>query len=159
MSNQPPPAPPVSAVCPCPTIIQGRPGTATLISLPSTIAPPDHIRLCGKWKQRIVNQNCVPINAINSYYKMSIRDPGKEILNKGPGTMTKETGKKETATRNKEPINWNWGPEAGNRKRKLVTVYQKSGTRNRGPKPGTGTGNQKLTKCSSNGNLAGCQRC
>ena len=41
MSKQPPPAPTVSAVGPCPTIIQivGRPGTG---SLPSTIAPPDH---------------------------------------------------------------------------------------------------------------------
>ena len=36
-----PPAPTVSAVGPCPTVIQivGRPGTG---SLPSTIAPPDH---------------------------------------------------------------------------------------------------------------------
>ena len=41
MSKQPPPAPTVSAVGPCPTVIQivGRPGTG---SLPSTIAPPDH---------------------------------------------------------------------------------------------------------------------
>ena len=39
MSKQPPPAPTVSAVGPCPTVIQivGRPGTG---SLPSTIAPP-----------------------------------------------------------------------------------------------------------------------
>ena len=37
----PPPAPTTSAVGPCPTAIQivGRPGT---VSLPSTIAPPDH---------------------------------------------------------------------------------------------------------------------
>ena len=41
MSKQPPPAPTVSAVGPCPTVIQivGRPGTG---SLPSAIAPPDH---------------------------------------------------------------------------------------------------------------------
>ena len=41
MTKQPPPAPTVSAVGPCPTVIQivGRPGTG---SLPSTIAPPDH---------------------------------------------------------------------------------------------------------------------
>ena len=41
MSKQPPPAPTVSAVGPCPTVIQivGRPDTG---SLPSTIAPPDH---------------------------------------------------------------------------------------------------------------------
>ena len=41
MSKQPPSAPTVSAVGPCPTVIQivGRPGTG---SLPSTIAPPDH---------------------------------------------------------------------------------------------------------------------
>ena len=41
MSIQPPPAPTVSAVGPCPTVIQivGRPGTG---SLPSTFAPPDH---------------------------------------------------------------------------------------------------------------------
>ena len=41
MSKQLPPASTVSAVGPCPTVIQivGRPGTG---SLPSTIAPPDH---------------------------------------------------------------------------------------------------------------------
>ena len=41
MSKQPPPAPTVSAVGPCPTVMQivGRPGTGG--SLPSTIAPPD----------------------------------------------------------------------------------------------------------------------
>ena len=41
MSKQPPPAPTESAVGPCPTVIQivGRHGT---VSLPSTIAPPDH---------------------------------------------------------------------------------------------------------------------
>ena len=41
MSKQPPSAPTVSAVGPCPTVIQivGRPGTG---SLPRTIAPPDH---------------------------------------------------------------------------------------------------------------------
>ena len=41
MSKQPPPAPTVSAVGLCPTVIQivGRPGTG---SLPRTIAPPDH---------------------------------------------------------------------------------------------------------------------
>ena len=41
MSKQPPPAPPASAIGPCPTIIQivGRPDTE---SLPTTIAPPDH---------------------------------------------------------------------------------------------------------------------
>ena len=41
MSKQPLPAPTVSAVGPCPTVIQivGRTGTG---SLPSTIAPPDH---------------------------------------------------------------------------------------------------------------------
>ena len=41
MTKQPQPAPTVSAVGPCPTVIQieGRPGTG---SLPSTIAPPDH---------------------------------------------------------------------------------------------------------------------
>ena len=41
MSKQPPPAPTVSAVGSCPTVIQivGRPGTG---SLPSTIAPPHH---------------------------------------------------------------------------------------------------------------------
>ena len=41
MFKQPPPAPTVSAVGPCPTVIQivGRPGTG---SLPSTIAPPNH---------------------------------------------------------------------------------------------------------------------
>ena len=43
MSKQPPPAPTVSPVGPCPTVIQivGRPGTG---SLPSAIAPPDHPR-------------------------------------------------------------------------------------------------------------------
>ena len=42
MSKQPPPAPTASAVGPCPTVTQtvGRPGTG---SLPSTIAPPDHL--------------------------------------------------------------------------------------------------------------------
>ena len=47
MSKQPPPAPTVSAVGPCPTVIQivGRPGTG---SLPSTIAPPDHPLDWGK---------------------------------------------------------------------------------------------------------------
>ena len=47
MSKQPPPAPTVSAVGPCPTVIQivGRPGSG---SLPSTIAPPDHPRLPRK---------------------------------------------------------------------------------------------------------------
>ena len=42
MSKQPPLAPTVSAVGPCPSYciqIVGRPGT---VSLPSTIAPPDH---------------------------------------------------------------------------------------------------------------------
>ena len=41
MSKPPPPAPTVSAIGPCPTAIKivGRPGT---VSLPSTIAPPDH---------------------------------------------------------------------------------------------------------------------
>ena len=41
MSKPPPPAPTVSAIGPCPTVIKivGRPGTG---SLPSTIAPPDH---------------------------------------------------------------------------------------------------------------------
>ena len=45
MSKQPPPAPTASAVGPCHTVIQivGRPGTE---SLPSTIAPPDHPRVC-----------------------------------------------------------------------------------------------------------------
>ena len=44
MSKQPPPASTVSAVGPCPTVIQivGRPGTG---SLPSTIAPPDHPKI------------------------------------------------------------------------------------------------------------------
>ena len=43
MFKQPPPAPTVSAVGPCPTLIKivGRPSTG---SLPSTIAPPDHPR-------------------------------------------------------------------------------------------------------------------
>ena len=43
MSKQTPPAPTASAIGPCPTFIQivGRPGTG---SLPSTIAPPDHLR-------------------------------------------------------------------------------------------------------------------
>ena len=43
MSKQPPPAPTASAVGPCPTVMQivGRPGTG---SLPSTIAPPDHLQ-------------------------------------------------------------------------------------------------------------------
>ena len=46
MSKQPLPAPTVSAIGPCPTILQivGRPGTG---SSPSTIAPPDHPRT--KW--------------------------------------------------------------------------------------------------------------
>ena len=41
MSKQPPPPPTASAIGPCPTVIKivGRPGT---VSLPSTIAPPDH---------------------------------------------------------------------------------------------------------------------
>ena len=41
MSKQPPPAPTISAIGPCPTVIKivGRHGTG---SLPSTIAPPDH---------------------------------------------------------------------------------------------------------------------
>ena len=41
LSKPPPPAPTVSAIGPCPTVIKivGRPGTG---SLPSTIAPPDH---------------------------------------------------------------------------------------------------------------------
>ena len=45
MSKQPPPAPTVSAVGHCPTVIKivGRPGTG---SLPSTIAPPDHPLNC-----------------------------------------------------------------------------------------------------------------
>ena len=44
MYKQPPPAPTASAIGPCPTIIQivGRPGTG---SLPSTIAPPDHLKI------------------------------------------------------------------------------------------------------------------
>ena len=47
MSKQPPPAPTVSAVGPCPTEIQivGRPGAG---SLPSTITPPDHPLLFGR---------------------------------------------------------------------------------------------------------------
>ena len=47
MSKQPPPAPTVSAVGPCPTVIQivGRPG---IESLPSTIAPPDHSQVAYK---------------------------------------------------------------------------------------------------------------
>ena len=47
MSKQPLPAPTASAVGPCPTVIQivGRPGTG---SVPSTIAPPDHPRNCGR---------------------------------------------------------------------------------------------------------------
>ena len=46
MSKQPPPAPTAGAIGPCPTIIQivGRPGT---VSLPRTIAPPDHPWLVG----------------------------------------------------------------------------------------------------------------
>ena len=51
MSKQPPPAPTVSAVGPCPTEIQivGRPGTG---SLPSTIAPPDHPLFTFKTKNK-----------------------------------------------------------------------------------------------------------
>ena len=46
-NQQPPPAPTVSAVGPCPTGIQivGRPGTG---NLPSTIAPPNHPRWWGR---------------------------------------------------------------------------------------------------------------
>ena len=42
MSKPPPPAPTAGAIGPCPTVIKivGRPGTG---SLPSTIAPPDHL--------------------------------------------------------------------------------------------------------------------
>ena len=42
MSKPPPPAPTASAIGPCPTVIKvvGCPGTG---SLPSTIAPPDHL--------------------------------------------------------------------------------------------------------------------
>ena len=41
MSKQLPPAPTLSAISPCLTILQivGRPGTG---SLPGTVAPPDH---------------------------------------------------------------------------------------------------------------------
>ena len=48
LSKQPPPAPTASAVGPCPTVIQsvGRPGTG---SLPSTIAPPDHLLSYASW--------------------------------------------------------------------------------------------------------------
>ena len=57
MSKPPPPAPTASAIGPCPIVIKivGRPGTR---SLPSTIAPPDHLlqtheRLCV-WKSKWV---------------------------------------------------------------------------------------------------------
>ena len=47
MSKPPPPAPTASAIGPCPTVIKivGRPGTG---SLPSTIAPPDHLCVGGR---------------------------------------------------------------------------------------------------------------
>ena len=46
MAKQPPPAPTISAVGSCPTVIQivGRPGTG---NLPSTIAQPDHPKFGG----------------------------------------------------------------------------------------------------------------
>ena len=53
MSKPPPPAPTASAVGPCPTVIKivGRPGT---VSLPSTIAPPDHPR--GRKKREKIDE-------------------------------------------------------------------------------------------------------
>ena len=47
MSKQPPPAPTASAIGPCPTIIKtvGRLGT---VSLPRTIAPPDHPQMMDR---------------------------------------------------------------------------------------------------------------
>ena len=56
MSKQPPPAPTVSAVGPCPTVIQivGRPGTG---SLPSTIAPSDHsLPGRGRKKREVIDE-------------------------------------------------------------------------------------------------------
>ena len=57
MSKQPPPAPSVSAVGPCPTVIQivGRPGTG---SLPSIIAPPDHPNVVGTWERIVIGSWC-----------------------------------------------------------------------------------------------------
>ena len=51
MSKQPPSAPTASAIGPCPTIIQnvGRPGT---VSLPRTIATPDHPCLPRREKEK-----------------------------------------------------------------------------------------------------------
>ena len=73
MSKQPPPAPTVSAVGHCPTIIQivGRPGTG---SLPSTIAPPDHPCLPKrgrKRRERIDESKNVQTNPTRTYCKCS----------------------------------------------------------------------------------------
>ena len=58
MSKQPPPAPTVSAVGPCPTIIQivGRPGTD---SLPGTTRPPPAENR-SRWKGIVANSSVVP---------------------------------------------------------------------------------------------------
>ena len=68
MSKQPPSAPTVSAVGPCPTVIQsvGRPGTG---SLPSAIAPPDHPLFKSE----------IQLKSLQSRYSRSERKANKEL--------------------------------------------------------------------------------
>ena len=59
MSKPPLPAPTVSAIGPCPTVVKfvGRPGTG---SLPSTIAPPDHPPLGWSGGAKVLGKLPVP---------------------------------------------------------------------------------------------------
>ena len=79
MSKHPPPAPAVSAIGPCPTIIQiiGRPGTG---SLPRTIAPPDHPQHSMKFKDNRFNSYGINTPCMNKSQRKMIKKESKTEL-------------------------------------------------------------------------------